>query len=219
MTAKTNRQKPAEAAIAVPIVRYDGSEYTLQNEEQLQVCIHKSLITDNGLTFDLQNRLLIPESLYDIWFGRAREEQRRKAEKYLWKVYSEHIPLFWHHRKQILSDPKLFVTETPLRAYGFGKICLGILVKAWIDYPNTFCKPCPKCKGRSLVFSFSGSPMSGMSSHSVHCLDCGTVTSGISGGEFGAFRAAIRHIVQTSLVSDYSGAQLLDDVITRLKSL
>lgn len=80
MTAKTNRQKPAEAAIAVSIVRYDGSEYTLQNEEQLQVCIHRSLITDNGLTFDLQNRLLIPESLYDIWFGHAREAQRCKAE-------------------------------------------------------------------------------------------------------------------------------------------
>ena len=76
MTAKTNRQKPAEAAIAVPIVRYDGSEYTLQNEERLQVCIDRSLIIDNGLTFDLQNRLLIPESLYDIWFGRAREAQR-----------------------------------------------------------------------------------------------------------------------------------------------
>lgn len=219
MTAKTNRQKTAEAAISVPIVRYDGNEYTLQNEERLQVCIHRSLITDNGLTFDLQNRLLIPESLYCIWFGHAREEQRRKTGKHLWKVYSEHIPLFWHHREQILSDPKLFVTETPLRVYGFGKICLGILVKAWIDYPNTFCKPCPKCKGRSLVFSFSGSPMSGMSFHSVHCLDCGTVTSGISGGEFGAFRAAIRHIIQANLVSDYSGAQLLDDVITRLKSL
>lgn len=219
MTTKTKRPKTAEAAIAVPIVRYDGNEYTLQNEERLQVCIHRSLITDNGLTFDLQNRLLIPESLYCIWFGHAREEQRRKAGKHLWKVYSEHIPLFWHHREQILSDPKLFVTETPLRVYGFGKICLGILVKAWIDYPNTFCKPCLKCKGRSLVFSFSGSPMSGMSSHSVHCLDCGTVTSGISGGEFGAFRAAIRHIIQANLVSDYSGAQLLDDVITRLKSL
>ena len=218
MTAKTNRQKPAEAAIAVPIVRYDGSEYTLQNEERLQVCIDRSLIIDNGLTFDLQNRLLIPESLYDIWFGHAREEQRRKAEKHRWKVYSEHIPLFWHHREQILSDPKLFVTETPLRVYGFGKICLGILVKAWIDYPNTFCKPCPKCKGRSLVFSFSGSPMSGMSSHSVHCLDCGTVTSGISGGEFGAFRAAIRYIIQANPVSDYSSTLSLNDIITWLAS-
>lgn len=216
MTAKTNRQKPAEAAIAVPIVRYDGSEYTLQNKEQLQVCIHRSLITDNRLTFDLQNRLLIPESLYDIWFGHAREAQRCKAEKHRWKVYSEHIPLFWHHREQILFDPKLFFTETPLKVYGFGKICLGILVKAWIDYPNTFYKPCPKCKGRSLVFSFSGSPMSGMSSHSVHCLDCGTVTSGISGGEFGAFRAAIRYIIQANPVSDYSSTLSLNDIIIRL---
>ena len=215
MTAKTNRQKPAEAAIAVPIVRYDGNEYTLQNEEQLQVCIHRSLITDNRLTFDLQNRLLIPESLYCIWFGHAREEQRRKAGKHLWKVYSEHIPLFWHHREQILSEPKLFVTETPLRVYGFGKICLGILVKAWIDY--TFCKPCPKCKGRSLVFSFSGSPMSGMSFHSVHCLDCGTVTSGISGGEFGAFRAAIKHIIQAHSVSNSPELLTLDQVVEILK--
>ena len=79
MTAKTKRPKTAEAAIAVPIVRYDGNEYTFQNEERLQVCIHRSLITDNGLTFDLQNRLLIPESLYCIWFGHSREEQRRKA--------------------------------------------------------------------------------------------------------------------------------------------
>ena len=218
MTAKTNRQKPAEAAIAVPIVRYDGSEYTLQNEERLQVCVHRSLITDNGLTFDLQNRLLIPESLYDIWFGHAREAQRCKAEKHRWKVYSEHIPLFWHHREQILSDPKLFFTETPLRVYGFGKICMGILVKAWIDYPSTFCKSCPKCKGRSLVFSFSGSPMSGMSSHSVHCLDCGTVTSGISGGEFGAFCAAIRYIIQANPVSDYSSTLSLNDIITWLAS-
>ena len=217
MTAKTKRPKTAEAAIAVPIVRYDGNEYTLQNEERLQVCIHRSLITDNGLTFDLQNRLLIPESLYCIWFGHAREEPRRKAGKHLWKVYSEHIPLFWHHREQILSDPKLFVTETPLRVYGFGKICLGILVKAWIDYPNTFCKPCLKSKGRSLVFSFSGSPMSGMSFHSVHCLDCGTVTSGISGGEFGAFRAAIKHIIQAHSVSNSPELLTLDQVVEILK--
>ena len=196
MTAKTNRQKPAEAAIAVPIVRYDGSEYTLQNEERLQVCIDRSLIIDNGLTFDLQNRLLIPESLYDIWFGRAREAQRCKAEKHRWK---------------------LFFTETPLRIYGFGEICLGILVKAWIDYPNTFYKPCPKCKGRSLVFSFSGSPMSGMSSHSVHCLDCGTVTSGISGGEFGVFRAATRHIIQAHSVSNSPELLILDQVVEILK--
>ena len=216
MTAKTKRPKTAEAAIAVPIVRYDGNEYTLQNEERLQVCIHRSLITDNVLTFDLQNRLLIPESLYCIWFGHAREEQRRKAEKHRWKVYSEHISLFWHHREQILSDPKLFVTETPLKVYGFGKICLGILVKAWIDYPNTFCKPCPKCKGRSLVFSFRGSPMSGMSFHSVHCLDCGTVTSGISGGKFGAFRAAIRHIIQAHS-SNSPELLTLDQVVEILK--
>lgn len=215
MTAKTKRQKTAEAAIAVPIVRYDGNEYTLQNEERLQVCIHRSLITDNGLTFDLQNRLLIPESLYCIWFGHAREEQRRKAGKHLWKVYSEHIPLFWHHREQILPS-LVFVTETPLRVYGFGKICLGILVKAWIDYPNTFCKPCPKCKGRSLVFGFSGSPMSGMSFHSVHCLDCGTVTSGISGGEFGAFRAAIGHIIQAHS-SNSPELLTLDQVVEILK--
>ena len=217
MTAKTKRPKTAEAAIAVPIVRYDGNEYTLQNEERLQVCIHRSLITDNGLTFDLQNRLLIPESLYCIWFGHAREEPRRKAGKHLWKVYSEHIPLFWHHREQILSDPKLFVTETPLRVYGFGKICLGILVKAWIDYPNTFCKPCLKCKGRSLVFSFSGSPMSGMSFHWVPWRDCGTVTSGISGGEFGAFRAAIKHIIQAHSVSNSPELLTLDQVVEILK--
>ena len=217
MAAKTNRRTIAEAAIAVPIVRYDGNEYTLQNEEQLQVCIHRSLITDNGLTFDLQNRLLIPESLYCIWFGHVREEQRRQAEKHLWKVYSEHIPLFWHHREQILFAPKFFFTETPLRVYGFGKICLGILVKAWIDYPNTFCKPCPKCKGRSLVFSFSGSPMSGMSPHSVYCLDCGTVTLGIRGGEFGAFRVATRHMIQAHSVSNSPESLTLDHVVEILK--
>lgn len=80
MTAKTKRPKTAEAAISVPIVRYDGNEYTLQNEERLQVCIHRSLITDNGLTFDLQNRLLIPESLYCIWFGHARESSGVRRE-------------------------------------------------------------------------------------------------------------------------------------------
>lgn len=217
MTAKTNRSQTTKAAIAVPIVRYDGNEYTLQNEEQLQVCIHRSLITDNGLTFDLQNRLLIPESLYRIWFGRAREAQRRKAENHWWEVYSEQIPLFWHHREQILSNPNLFFAETPFSVWRLGKICLGILVKAWIDYPDTFCQPCPKCNGRSLVFRFAGSPMSGMDSHSVHCLDCGTVTSGISGGEFGAFRAAIRDIIQATPVSNTSESLTLDQVVEILK--
>ena len=59
--------------------------------------------------------------------------------------------------------------------------------------------------------------MSGMSFHSVHCLDCGTVTSGISGGEFGAFRAAIKHIIQAHSVSNSPELLTLDQVVEILK--
>lgn len=58
--------------------------------------------------------------------------------------------------------------------------------------------------------------MSGMSFHSVHCLDCGTVTSGISGGEFGAFRAAIGHIIQAHS-SNSPELLTLDQVVEILK--
>lgn len=177
----TDTTKPTETVVPIDIIEHQGEKYTLQNAEGLQVQIDEALITDNSLSIDvLSEKLLVPESLVRAWFGPIRKKRQQQEEQRLWELFAVSVPLFWHHRKRILTDPELFGARTPMRinmAYiamkNSGPYPLGVVVRAWTEHGENYTRTCPKCGGQMLIHSFAGSPLSGCSSYSATCTECG----------------------------------------------
>lgn len=194
--------KTAEAFIPIDIVDRQGRNYTMQNAEGLQLRIDESLIVDNGLHIDVQaGKLLVPESLVRAWFEPIRREQQKREEQRLQDLFAASVPLIWRQRERILADPQLFGARTPMRirmAYvsmkDSGPYPLGVVVRAWTEYEEHYTRVCPKCGGRMLIYSFSGSPLSGRSSHSATCTACGYQQHHVDEGSFGRLASPIMRI-------------------------
>lgn len=194
--------KTAEAFIPIDIVDRQGRNYTMQNAEGLQLRIDESLIVDNGLHIDAQaGKLLVPESLVRAWFEPIRQGQQKREEQRLQDLFAKSVPLIWRQRERILADPQLFGARTPMRirmAYvsmkDSGSYPLGVVVRAWTEYEERYTRVCPKCGGRMLIYSFSGSPLSGRSSHSATCTACGYQQLHVDEGSFGRLASPIMRI-------------------------
>ena len=199
---RADAPKTAEAVIPIDIIDQQGRNYTLRNAEGLQIRIDESLIVDNGLHIDVQaGKLLVPESLVRGWFEPNRREQQKWEEQRLQDLFAASVPLVWHHRERILADPQIFGARTPMRirmAYvsmqDSGPYPLGVVVQAWTEYEERYMRICPKCGGRMLIYSFSGSPLSGRSSHSATCTACGYQQHHVDGGSFGRLASPIMRI-------------------------
>lgn len=199
---RADAPKTAEAVIPIDIIDQQDRNYTLRNAEGLQLRIDESLIVDNGLHIDAQaGKLLVPESLVRAWFEPIRREQQKRKEQRLQDLFAASVPLFWHHRERILADPQLFGTRTPMRirmAYvsmkDSGPYPLGVVVRAWTEHEERYTRVCPKCGGRMLIYSFSGSPLSGRSSHSATCTACGYQQHHVDEGSFGSLASPITRI-------------------------
>ena len=166
--------------VEVDIVGYDGMKYFLHDSRNLQIDLDKSLIEANGIKIDLhKKRLQMPAGLYNIWFGQAEKRQRLERERRQRELIGENVPLLWRNRKRILDDKRLFFAMIPVSAGMLtlsGKdvqIPLGILVRAWDEYGDTYTRECPQCGGKMLVWNFGGIPLSGTSVHSDVCTECG----------------------------------------------
>lgn len=194
--------KTAEAVILIDIIDRQGRNYTLRNAEGLQLRIDESLIVDNGLHIDAQaGKLLVPESLVRAWFEPIRREQQKREEQRLLNLFAESVPLIWRQRERILADPQLFGARTPMRirmAYvsmrNSGPYPLGVVVRAWTEHEERYTRICPKCGGQMLIYSFSGSPLSGRSSHSATCTACGYQQHHVDEGSFGCLASPIMRI-------------------------
>lgn len=194
--------KTAEAVILIDIIDRQGRNYTLRNAEGLQLRIDESLIVDNGLHIDAQaGKLLVPESLVRAWFEPIRREQQKREEQRLLNLFAESVPLIWRQRERILADPQLFGARTPMRirmAYvsmrNSGPYPLGVVVRAWTEHEERYTRICPKCGGQMLIYSFSGSPLSGRSSHSATCTACGYQQHHVDEGSFGRLASPIMRI-------------------------
>lgn len=194
--------KPAEMVIPIDIIARQGRNYTLRNAEGLQYRIDESLIVDNGLHIDVQaGKLLVPESLIRAWFEPIHREQQKREEQRLQDLFAASVPLIWCHRERILADPQLFGARTPMRirmAYvsmkDTGPYPLGVVVRAWTEYEEHYSRKCSKCGGRMLIYSFSGSPLSGRSSYSATCTTCGSQQRHVDGGSFGSLASPIMRI-------------------------
>lgn len=199
---QANASRPAESSIPVDIVDQQGRNYTLRNAEGLQLRIGESLIVDNGLHIDAQaGKLLVPESLVRAWFEPIRQGQQKRDEQRLQDLFAKSVPLIWRQRERILADPQLFGARTPIRirmAYvsmrDSGPYPLGVVVRAWTEYEERYTRVCPKCGGRMLIYSFSGSPLSGRSSHSATCTACGYQQRHVDEGSFGRLASPIMRI-------------------------
>ena len=199
---RADAPKTAEAVIPIAIIDQQGRNYTLRNVEGLQLRIDESLIIDNGLHIDAQaGKLLVPESLVRAWFEPIRRERQKREEQRLQDLFAESVPLIWRQRERILADPQLFGVRTPMRirmAYvsmrDSGPYPLGVVVRAWTEYEERYTRVCPKCGGQMLIFSFSGSPLSGRSSHSATCTACGYQQRHVDAGRFGRLASPITRI-------------------------
>ena len=199
---RADAPKTAEAVIPIAIIDQQGRNYTLRNVEGLQLRIDESLIIDNGLHIDAQaGKLLVPESLVRAWFEPIRRERQKREEQRLQDLFAESLPLIWRQRERILADPQLFGVRTPMRirmAYvsmrDSGPYPMGVVVRAWTEYEERYTRVCPKCGGQMLIFSFSGSPLSGRSSHSATCPACGYQQRHVDEGSFGRLASPITRI-------------------------
>lgn len=215
----------AEAVIPIDIIDQQGRNYTLRNAEGLQLRIDESLIVDNGLHIDAQaGKLLVPESLVRGWFEPIRQEQQKREEQRLLNLFAESVPLIWRQRERILADPQLFEARTPMRirmAYvsmmDSGPYPLGVVVRAWTEYEERYTRVCPKCGGRMLIYSFSGSPLSGSSSHSASCLTCGYQQHHVDEGSFGSLASPITRIAGQYRDLPKDDALSLEEAINLLK--
>lgn len=129
------------------------------------------------------------------------EKMDKQAQERQWELFAEAVPLIWRHRERILADLQLFGARTPMRirmAYvsmkDSGPYPLGVVVRAWTEYEERYTRVCPKCGGRMLIYSFSGSPLSGRSNHSATCTACGYRQLYVDEGSFGRLASPIMRI-------------------------
>ena len=129
------------------------------------------------------------------------EKTDKQTHERQWERFAEAVPLIWQQRERILTDLQLFGARTPMRirmAYvsmkDSGPYPLGVVVRAWTEYAENYTRLCPKCGGRMLIYSFSGSPLSGRSSHSATCAACGYQQRHVAEGSFGSLASPIMRI-------------------------
>lgn len=129
------------------------------------------------------------------------EKTDKQTHERQWELFAEAVPLIWQQRERILTDLQLFGARTPMRirmAYvsmkDSGPYPLGVVVRAWTEYAENYTRLCPKCGGQMLIYSFSGSPLSGRSSHSATCTACGYQQRHVAEGSFGSLASPIMRI-------------------------
>ena len=129
------------------------------------------------------------------------EKTDKQTHERQWELFAEAVPLIWHQRERILADLQLFGARTPMRirmAYvsmkDSGPYPLGVVVRTWTEYAENYTRLCPKCGGQMLIYSFSGSPLSGCSSHSATCTACGYQQRHVDEGSFGRLASPIMRI-------------------------
>lgn len=144
----------------------------------------------------------------------------------LWEIYEANIPLFWQHRERISDEPRLFFTRTPFKVHAAyvsfahsGPYSLGVIIHAWMEHEATYTLPCPKCGDKMVIYSFAGSPLSGMSSRSACCVACGHRVHGDRSGNFGRMFRPIQRIAEAYTDKDSADAMTLNNAVRYLKIL
>lgn len=198
------------------VVAKEGAKVVLRSGDGIELIAEERSLFEDGRTVPI-GRIRATPNDYDrrlalMWAKHARQELRR-----LWNLYKAQLPLFYRCRQRISEDEALASAWTPLHVVLLGGIRLGQLIRAWQE--PSFSDVCPACGGAALVYSFSGSPLSGMSSHSLFCPSCGARKQSIASGRFGSFMRSMQHIVREYPASASPlQALTLDKAISALES-
>ena len=132
--------------------------------------------------------------------GIAKKSKMTDAERAEFEARCEmfygNIALLFANIEKILSEPRLYSIKAPETLYevmyvslGERVITLGELLLLWQN-EKAFSGTCPKCKGKTLLYRFGGSPLSGTIFESKSkCLECGQIDNEKKGGSFGSLRS------------------------------
>jgi hypothetical protein len=100
------------------------------------------------------------------------------------------------NRQMILANPNYYSIVAPEHFYNvmgtLNPITLGRLLQIWENEP-VFSTTCKKCGGKSVVYQFGGSPLSGRLSIAKNiCIACGNRGNGAGTHSFGTLRETCR---------------------------
>ena len=222
---RIERNRQGLPTVELEIVERKGRKYMLRDSRNLQIELDKSLLIDaNGIKVNLhKKRLQMPAGLYNIWFGQAEKRQRFERERRQRELIGENVPLLWRNRKRILDDKRLFFAMIPVSVGMLtlsgkdAQIPLGILVRAWDEYGDTYTRECPQCGGKMLVWNFGGIPLSGTSVHSDVCTECGYKRNNVKENSLRDMSDTIISISRQYQEESCPDAMMLEDVIEQLK--
>lgn len=121
-----------------------------------------------------------------------------------WPLYRENIKLFYKHREEICKRKEWFYATIPLSVFGTrNPIFIGVILTLWQRGNESFMHKCEKCGHTAYVYSFAGSPMSGIGSISYQCFYCGEYGH-IAKDGFGSRMKALKDI-REELLKDKEG--------------
>lgn len=198
------------------VVAKEGLKAVLRSSNGVELIAEEHSFFEDGHTVPI-GRIRATLNDYDRRLAPMWEEHARRERQRLWNLYEAHLALFYRCRERISEDEALASACTPLHVVLLSGIRLGQLVRAWQE--PSFSDICPACGGAAVVYSFSGSPLSGMSRHSLFCPICGNRKRDIVSGRFGSFMRSMQRIVREYPASDSPlHALTLDKAITALES-
>ncbi len=161
-----------------------------------------------------------------VRFENLSFQRKPEVSDQMWDLYKNNIALFWRNRERILSDPKLFYVRTPFSIYAayigvpkYGEsVCLGVLLKAWAEHAEIFTSPCLKCGGTMNIYSFGGSPLTGIGLLSCRCVDCGYLVEHKKHGEFNGLRHCMCEIAEQYAAQEAPDALTFEEAVDLLKT-
>lgn len=87
------------------------------------------------------------------------------------REYVQNFNLFWEHREQILSNPKLYYTPVPFNMLTVQQT-LGTVAEAWEEHPDLFLYKCPNCGGLSPIYEFADADSAEKCLITAYCPQC-----------------------------------------------
>jgi hypothetical protein len=99
-----------------------------------------------------------------------------KTTEELLNTFCDHITLLLKNQQRILDRSETFFIELPFAwcswpyIGGDGPLYLGYLLLGW--QIGRLTAKCPKCSGTLRIYSFGGSPLSGINGATGACLEC-----------------------------------------------
>jgi hypothetical protein len=153
--------------------------------------IHESLIMDNNYEV-IDSEFEVSEDSFNHWFKKDIEAEKKRIRDERFNLFYPNISLFWDNREMILKEPRYYSIIAPEHFYGMmyvlsgnPKVTLGELLQMW-ENEEDLSVECNACGGKSVVYRFGGSPLSGtIFEKKTICLQCGKIDNPPKYGSLG----------------------------------